>query len=120
MADAEHSEHGSSLFTAYMVVACALAVFTATSFGVNAAVRAGVFGHGVGFALILGVAIVKATLVAMYFMHLKWDWKFLYFLIIPVFIMGTMMMIVLLPDILLNPSHDLRESYEIAREADHQ
>jgi hypothetical protein len=32
-------------------------------------------------------------------MHLKWDWGRLYFLIIPVFILGAMMMMVLLPDL---------------------
>jgi cytochrome c oxidase subunit 4 len=53
------------------------------------------------FALILGVAVVKATLVGMYFMHLKLDWGRLYFLIVPAFILGTMMMIVLMPDIVL-------------------
>jgi hypothetical protein len=50
----------------------------------------------------------------MYFMHLKWDWKFLYFLIIPVFIMGTMMMTVLLPDIFFGPNKDMTEALEIA------
>ena len=49
--------------------------------------------------LILGVAVFKATLVGMYFMHLKFDWGKLYFMIFPAFILGVMMMMVLLPDI---------------------
>jgi hypothetical protein len=39
-------------------------------------------------------------------MHLLLDWKRLYFMIIPVMIMGTMMLIVLLPDIVLAWHHD--------------
>jgi caa(3)-type oxidase subunit IV len=55
--------------------------------------------------LILGVAICKAVLVAMFFMHLKFDWARLYFMIIPVMILGTMMVVVLLPDIVLAWHH---------------
>jgi cytochrome c oxidase subunit IV len=53
------------------------------------------------FLVILGVAIVKAALVGWIFMHLKFDWRKLYFLIVPAFILGAMMMIVLMPDIVL-------------------
>jgi cytochrome c oxidase subunit IV len=121
MADTQHhDEHHGNVFQAYMIVAVILSVATATSFLFNWLARpvadggAEVIGRFVAFALILTVAIVKATLVGMYFMHLKWDWKLLYFLIIPVFIMGTMMMVVLLPDIFLGPSKDMAESFEIA------
>ena len=38
-------------------------------------------------------------------MHLKYDWGKLYFLIVPAFILGAMMMIVLLPDIVLAWHH---------------
>ena len=55
-----------------------------------------------GFFLILGVAIVKALLVAIYFMHLIVDWGKLYYFIFATFILGTMFMIVLLPDIVLS------------------
>jgi cytochrome c oxidase subunit 4 len=104
MTDSQHSDphgdaHHGPNFQLYMVVAAALAVFTLCSFLVNAGVHRGLFTHGQGFVLILGVAIVKAVLVAMFFMHLKFDWGKLYFMIIPVFVLGTMMMFVLLPDI---------------------
>ena len=52
-------------------------------------------------SLILGVAVVKALLVATYFMHLKWDWGRLYFLIIPAFVLAPMALFALLPDIVL-------------------
>jgi hypothetical protein len=35
-------------------------------------------------------------------MHLKFEWSKLYFLIIPVMILGVMMMVVLLPDIVID------------------
>jgi cytochrome c oxidase subunit 4 len=102
MAEAHvHTEqHGPDL-KLYMAVAAALAVFTASSFVFNYLVRQDVFSHATGFVLILGVAVCKAVLVGMFFMHLKYDWGKLYFLIFPVFIMATMMMMVLLPDIVL-------------------
>jgi cytochrome c oxidase subunit IV len=122
MADTHHEggEHHGNLFRLYMIVAVALSVATATSFLFNYLARPtdegglAMISRVIAFALILTVAIVKATLVGMYFMHLKWDWKLLYFLIIPAFILGTMMMIVLLPDIYFGPSHDRAEGYEIA------
>ena len=122
MADTHHEGggHHGNLFRLYMIVAVALAVATATSFLFNYAARPtdegglNMISRVVAFALILTVAIVKATLVGTYFMHLKWDWKLLYFLIIPSFVLGTMMMVVLLPDIYFGPSRDRAEGYEIA------
>jgi caa(3)-type oxidase subunit IV len=90
-------QHGD-VFKAYLAVFCALSVFTAMSFVVNL-----IFGIGsvTGASIIMGVAVVKAVLVGFIFMHLKWDWYKLYFMIVPAFIVGTMMIIVLLPDIVL-------------------
>ena len=106
MTDTHHDEsHGAAVFKAYMVVAVALSIFTACSFIFNWMARHDYITHFVSFVLILGVAIVKATLVAMIFMHLKWDWYKLYFMIVPAFIIGTMMIIVLLPDIVLAWNH---------------
>jgi len=91
--------HGHEIHKAYMVVAVALCIFTAASFLVNFQVRAGHFSAETGFSLILGVAVCKAVLVGMYFMHLKFEWAKLYFMIVPAFILGVMMMLVLMPDI---------------------
>jgi caa(3)-type oxidase subunit IV len=93
-----HEAHGGS-FATYMVVFAALTVFTAISFEVN---RIYPPPHFQGAAIILGVAVVKAFLVALIFMHLKWDWSRLYFLIIPAFILGFVMIIVLMPDMVLS------------------
>jgi cytochrome c oxidase subunit 4 len=100
MTDAHDEHHGPNV-QAYLVVFGALSIFTALSFVFNTLARNESISHTQSFMLILGVAIIKATLVGMYFMHLKFDWGRLYFLIIPAFILGTMMMIVLMPDIVL-------------------
>jgi caa(3)-type oxidase subunit IV len=99
MADAHGPDvhHGPNFIT-YMVIFGALSVFTLLSFLVNA-----IFGAGnhTGAGIIMVIAVFKAVLVGLVFMHLKWDWSKLYFMIIPAFILGTMMMVVLLPDIVL-------------------
>jgi cytochrome c oxidase subunit 4 len=97
--EAEHDAHVRS----YLVVFGALAIFTLVSFVANYAAHPERAWIGVytSFLIILVVAVVKATLVGMYFMHLKVDWPRFYFLLIPAFILGTMMMIVLLPDIVI-------------------
>jgi cytochrome c oxidase subunit 4 len=102
MADSHATgEHHGPGIKAYMVVASALLVFTVISFVVNYFVREHGLAPHVGFAIILGVAVCKATLVGLYFMHLLMDWGKVFYFIIPAFILGAMMMIVLLPDIVL-------------------
>ncbi|HKB35574.1 MAG TPA: cytochrome C oxidase subunit IV family protein [Gemmataceae bacterium] len=99
MADThEPGAHAGPNFRLYIIIFAALSVFTLLSFVVNA-----IFGAGnhTGATIIMIIAVIKATLVAMIFMHLKWDWNRLYFLIIPAFILGAMMMMVLMPDIVL-------------------
>ena len=102
MSDTHHPEahHGPGL-KAYLVIAGALSVFTAVSFIVNYFVRGESLSPTTGFIIILSVAVCKATLVAMYFMHLVVDWTKVYYFIIPAFILGIMMMVVFLPDIVL-------------------
>ena len=102
----EHAHAGPDI-RLYLLIGAALAVFTAVSFIVNYQVRAGHFGAGTGFVIILGVAICKAVLVGMFFMHLKYDWGNLYFMLVPILILATMMMIVLLPDIVFSWHNDL-------------
>jgi cytochrome c oxidase subunit 4 len=102
MTDSTHDEvhHGPNL-QSYLVIGLALSIFTVVSFVVNSIVKDGTVGVQTGFFIILAVAVAKAFLVGMYFMHLKYDWPKLYFMIIPIFILGGMMGLVLLPDIVL-------------------
>ncbi len=95
--------HNGTLVRAYLVIFLALAIFTLVSFIANYAAHEeqGWISTQTAFTIILGVAIIKAILVAMFFMHLKFDWGRVYFMIVPVLILGVMMMMVLLPDIVL-------------------
>lgn len=96
-------EHGGSHLKGYLVVFGALTVFTAISFVANhyANTTPPAISPHTSFAIILSVAVVKAILVAAFFMHLTLDWGRVYFMIIPAFILGTMMVIVLLPDVVI-------------------
>jgi caa(3)-type oxidase subunit IV len=95
MAD-EHGE-GPNL-KIYIGIFVVLSVCTLLSFVANA-----VLGQNhTSMAVILIIAVIKAVCVAMIFMHLKFEWSKLYFLIIPVMILGVMMIFVLLPDIVLD------------------
>jgi cytochrome c oxidase subunit 4 len=103
---ADHGEHHGPGVKAYLVVFAALSIFTLVSFGANRLAHPEGGGPGPitphqSFVIILGVAVVKAVLVGTYFMHLIMDWRRLYYLLVPAFILGTMMMFVLLPDIVL-------------------
>jgi cytochrome c oxidase subunit 4 len=49
--------------------------------------------------LVLTVAVVKATLVASFFMHLKFDWTKVKVLIIPAILLAAVLVFALLPDI---------------------
>lgn len=96
---AEH--HGPTAQT-YTVIFVALCVFTTVSFGINFALHDPAQpGYMFGVAVIVIAAVCKAFLVGLIFMHLRYDWDLLYFLIVPSLILGVMMMIVLMPDIVL-------------------
>jgi cytochrome c oxidase subunit 4 len=98
------AHHGPSV-KLYLIIFGALLVFTTVSFLANEMVRHDMIPVAVSFIVIMGVAVCKAVLVAMYFMHLKFEWGKLYFLVVPVLILTVMMMIVLLPDIVLAWPH---------------
>jgi caa(3)-type oxidase subunit IV len=99
--NADTNDHPVHPVQPYLVVGGALAVFTIVSFVVNVFVRGESLSAMAGLAIILGVAVVKATLVAIYFMHLKYDWVKVGFMIVPALILGTMFFFVLMPDIVL-------------------
>ncbi len=94
-------EHHGPGVKAYLIVFSALALFTLVSFLANLIARKEVITPHESFVIILSVSVVKTCLVGAFFMHLIVDWRKVYYLIVPAFILGTMMMIVLLPDIVL-------------------
>jgi caa(3)-type oxidase subunit IV len=106
MAHVSHAEgHAGPNTRLYLIIGACLAVFTGTSFLFNSLQRAGIMSDVQAFWLILGTAVIKAVLVAMFFMHLKFEWGKLYFMIIPALIIATMMVIVFLPDQVLAWQH---------------
>ena len=106
--------HGASVRTPRMYLS--MVICTASSFLFNRMAEGGMISHFSSFVLILGVAIIKAVLVGLIFMHLKWDWGYVYFIIVPIFILGMMMAIVFLPDGVIGPSRDGAEEILIAAE----
>jgi cytochrome c oxidase subunit IV len=100
-----HGAHAGPTFNTYIAVFLALCVLTAITYAVDQILA----GTITAFTVILLIAVVKASLVILFFMHLKYDWGKLYFLIIPVVILGAMMMVVLLPDIVLGWQPSLPE-----------
>lgn len=74
----------------YWMVFIALCVCTALSFVFNFAL-----GHGaLSASLISIVAVFKAALVVLIFMHLKFDWKKVSAIMVPVLIMCVMTVII--------------------------
>ncbi len=91
----EHPEPG---VRTYLVIFAALAGLTLVSVVANYLARHDQITAHTSFAIILSVAVVKAALVILYFMHLLMDWRKLYYLLIPAVILGAMMMFALMPD----------------------
>lgn len=96
----DSKDHGSGM-TGYLVIFAALSIFTIVSFVVYGAAKSETITRETSFLIILTVAVCKALLVAIYFMHLKFDWGKLYFMIVPAMILGCLLVVVLLPDIVL-------------------
>jgi len=84
----------------YMKIFFLLALFTAAEYAYATFLP-------VGFAmLVLGLmvlAITKATLVGMYFMHLKFEGKWVYAMLIPASILALILVCGLVPDVVLQP-----------------
>jgi cytochrome c oxidase subunit IV len=105
-------EHDQESHAPYLRVWLALAFLTAVE-----------YGYAYGFkdlfiVLLAGLLIwagIKAALVAWYFMHLKFEGKWVYLLIVPAIILATIFVLALVPDQALKPvDTDVEESVEIA------
>ncbi|HMP03879.1 MAG TPA: cytochrome C oxidase subunit IV family protein [Gemmatales bacterium] len=96
-ADSHGGEHHGDMDAIYYKVFGALVVCTAVSFITVSPLW--FLGATTGHTLVMLVAVVKALLVAMFFMHLKYDWNKLYFMFVPTLTIATLLPCVLLPDI---------------------
>jgi caa(3)-type oxidase subunit IV len=99
--DAAHSEHHEAHISdkAFLRVFGGLLVLTALTFAANQFL--GEKWKIAAFLIIGTIAIGKALLVVVYFMHLVLDWKKLFLFIVPVMILAPLIVIVLWPDIVL-------------------
>lgn len=91
--------HGSAIhgptYATYMTVFVVLSICTIASFLVN-------WILGVNFqsaSIIMGVAFVKALFVTLIFMHLKYDWAKLFFILLPTLTLAALLIVVLVPDL---------------------
>jgi len=89
----------------YLLVAGALGFCTIASFFCNNLAQKGLLTDLNSFWIILALATIKAALVALIFMHLKWDGKLVFFLLFPVCILAILFIVALLPDTLF--AHNL-------------
>lgn len=94
---AAHAPHGSPAL--YLTVFGLLCVLTGASF----CTYTDWWRHNVpqlaGWYFMLAVAVCKALLVAMFFMHLRWEASWKYVLTIPTLFMAVFLMVALIPDI---------------------
>ena len=94
----------------YVAVFAALCVCTMTSFLFNQLIGQ----NHLSAALIAGVSIIKAALVAWVFMHLQSDWRRVYGIMLPVCIMAVMMTIILSIDQALVWPHEVVDPAKVA------
>jgi cytochrome c oxidase subunit 4 len=96
-AHAAHDAHDHPSERTYMMVFAFLCVFTAVSFLTVSTYWP--LSPDAGHTVVMIVAVVKALLVAMFFMHLKYDWFRVYVMVVPALILGTGLILALMPDI---------------------
>lgn len=88
--------HGKSLEKLYLIIFGCLLVLTTVSVLTSEGFKE------IGLlpiAIMMGMAAVKATLVALFFMHLKFEGKWKYILVIPPVLMMIVLILALCPDI---------------------
>ena len=59
----------------------------------------------IGWSVMVGISVCKAMLVAAFFMHLWWERAWKYALTIPTLFMGSMLVLLLVPDIGMRTDH---------------
>lgn len=102
--DGEHKSH-VGVFVVVFLMLCGL---TALSFWIaNSHLME---NRTVGWAAMMAVSVAKAMLVVTFFMHLWWEKNWKYILTFPALVMGTLLVILLVPDV-----GDRQETYSQTR-----
>jgi cytochrome c oxidase subunit 4 len=93
-------EHAAEAHAPYLKVWAALAILTLIEYFYAFALKE------LFLLLLLGLlfwAIIKAGLVGWFFMHLKFEGKWVYILIVPAFVLATVLVLALMPDMAMQP-----------------
>jgi cytochrome c oxidase subunit 4 len=100
-------EHAESPHVRYLLVWVALLVFTLIEYFYAALLK------DVFVILLLGLllwAAIKAGMVGWYFMHLKFEGAWVYLVIIPAFVLATILVLALSPDVAMRPAEEESEA----------
>lgn len=98
----------------YLKVWVALLVLTVLEYGYARMMAGGFHVLVVG---LLALALIKAVLVGMYFMHVKFEGRWVYFFIVPVTILAAILVIALIPDIAMETVGTRENQDEVFRSA---
>ncbi len=100
----DHGHHGNlGLFTTIFIALC---VLTALSF---ASFHAFHSTPKVSWLVMMAISCVKAMLVILFFMHLKWEANWKYVLTFPALLMSFFLLVMLIPDVGWRGDHISRE-----------
>ena len=100
---AHHDDHGG--FGKYYAVFIALCVLTTGSFMTYFDFWEKNFSDHVGWAFMMAVSCTKASLVILFFMHLKYEANWKYVLTVPAGMMSIFLMLMLVPDVGMRRDH---------------
>ncbi len=95
----DHDDHGHGNTKMYFAVFIALCVLTTASFMTYFDFWRESVGVRAGWALMMAVSMGKASLVMLFFMHLKYEANWKYVLTIPATIMAVFLTLALIPDV---------------------
>lgn len=96
MSEGNHAGHSEEHpHPNYLAVAAILLVLTISSFFISEQLESKV----ASVLLVMCLASIKATIVAMFFMHAKFEGKWLYAMLIPTVILAAVVVCALLPDV---------------------
>ncbi len=95
---AHHDDHPDQTRT-YLLVTVALCVLTSGSFLTYSETFRDNVPLQARWLFMMAIAVTKATLVMLFFMHLKWEAVWKYVLTIPSIIMAIFLMLALVPDV---------------------
>jgi cytochrome c oxidase subunit 4 len=105
-------EHEQEAHAPYLLVWFWLAILTGVEYFYASGLKDFFTILLVGLLILAGI---KAGLVGWYFMHLKFEGKWVYIMIVPAMILATIIVLALTPDMVLKPETEENQGEEYAR-----